>query len=375
MQQDVTLILLASGNSTRFNLPVKKQWLQIAKKPLWQFVADSFNSVTKFTHTIIVMNENEIKLAKRIAPEYSYVVGSKSSRQNSVANALKEVNTPFVLISDVARACIEKELILELLKNKKSNFCIAPAIKVSDTCYFDAKPIDREKLLRIQTPQLCDTNTLKKAHALGEFSDESSAFYAFNKNVLFVQGSNKAHKLTYKEDLALLSCLRGPVIEQRSGIGIDIHPFDANKKMYLCGVEIKSDIGFKAHSDGDVAIHALIDALLGAAALGDIGEFFPDNDKKYKNIDSKELLKEIVTLITQIGYEIVNIDLSIIAQFPKITPYKEEMIQTLASLLHIPSSKINIKATTAEKLGFIGRKEGVLVQAIANLKTYKWDEA
>ena len=144
--------------------------------------------------------------------------------------------------------------------------------------------------------------------------------------------------------------------------------------MYLCGVELKTNYGFKAHSDGDVAIHSLIDALLGASGMGDIGELFPDNDPKYKNIDSKKLLSYVVTKIYNYGYEIINVDITIIAQKPKLISYKQLFREKLAEILQLDKSKINIKATTTEKLGFVGRSEGVAVISNANLKFYNWME-
>ena len=139
--------------------------------------------------------------------------------------------------------------------------------------------------------------------------------------------------------------------------------------MILGGVEIKTDYGFKAHSDGDVVIHALIDALLGAAGYGDIGEFFPDTDEKYKNANSVELLKEVLNVLTYTGFEVVNADISIIAQKPKLKSYKTKIQRNLSNLLKSP---VNIKATTNEKMGFIGRGEGVAVMAVANLKFINW---
>jgi len=184
--------------------------------------------------------------------------------------------------------------------------------------------------------------------------------------------SVKAHKLTTVEDLTKLSCLKKPSSRALSGFGIDIHPFEDGKKMFLCGVEIESPFGFKAHSDGDVAIHALIDALLGASGLGDIGEFYPDTSPIYKNINSTQLLKDTIKRLNSLGYVVGNIDLSIIAQTPRLLNYKRAMRFNLAKLLNITPNLVNIKATTAEKLGWIGRKEGVAVEAIATLNYYDW---
>ena len=150
--------------------------------------------------------------------------------------------------------------------------------------------------------------------------------------------------------------------------------FEDDKEMFLGGIKLPYNYGFKAHSDGDVLIHSLIDALLGAIGAGDIGEFFPDTDDAYKGIDSKILLEKIVNFIYNVGYEIVNIDLTIIAQKPKINPFKQEIKSNISKLLNLPKQFINVKATTAERLGFIGREEGVAVQSIANLKYYNWME-
>ena len=371
--RELSLILLAAGSSTRFGLPTKKQWLYQNSKPLWQFVADSFTKNYNFSQVVIVANKDELKLMQSIA-DYKFIEGG-SSRQESLQNALKLIDSEYILVNDVARCCLDSELLKRLLNSKKPNSCVVPTLKVSDTVYFDGKPIDREKLLRVQTPQLSHTATLKELlKSNKEFTDESSAFFANSKEVIFVEGSQKAQKLTYKEEFKSLKCLKAPSNSPRVGFGIDIHPFEENKQMVLCGVEIESSFGFKAHSDGDVAIHALIDALLGASNLGDIGELFPDTDSKYENADSKELLRAVTKLIKGIGYEIVNCDLSIVAQVPKISPHKEAMKATLANILEIGKNQINIKATTGEELGFVGRKEGVAVYATATLNYYRWNE-
>ena len=369
--KNISLILLAAGNSTRFGLPTKKQWLYQYDTPLWYFVANRLKEYYQFEKIVIVGNAKELKLMAKFA-DFTFVEGGVS-RQESLKNALSKVTSTYSLVTDVARCCVDRELLIDLISNAKENSCVAPTIKVSDTTYYDGKPIDRDRLLRVQTPQLSHTETLKELLEQNrEFTDESSLFFSANREVIFIEGSNRAHKLTYKEDLKLLSCLKRPKSEHRVGFGIDIHPFEEGKDMYLCGIKIDSLYGFKAHSDGDVAIHAIIDALLGAASLGDIGELFPDSDSKYKNADSKELLKEVVKLVKGVGYEIVNCDISIVAQKPKISPYKELMEKSLSKLMGISQSCLNIKATTAEKLGFIGRAEGIKVYATTTLNYYQW---
>ena len=154
----------------------------------------------------------------------------------------------------------------------------------------------------------------------------------------------------------------------RVGLGFDVHRFDAGKKMILGGVEIPSDVGLLGHSDADVLIHALMDALLGALALGDIGDHFPDTDEKYRGISSVLLLREVVTLIRQEGYRVVNVDVMVMAEKPKLAPYKSDMVHLLARELGVTAKDVSIKATTMEKMGFIGRQEGIAVQAVALLE-------
>ncbi len=370
--RSISLILLAAGNSTRFGLPTKKQWLYQDNIPLWLFVADRLKKIYNFAQIVIVGNKDELKLMSKFT-NFIFVEGGES-RQMSLLNALSKVDSDFVLVNDIARCCVDKKLIKNLIENAKESSCVVPSIKISDTTYFDGKPIDREKLLRVQTPQLSCTKTLKDILSnSSDFTDESSAFYNAGKNVIFIEGSINAHKLTYKEDLELLKCLKPPINEPKTGFGYDIHPFEDKKPMALCGINIDVPYGFKAHSDGDVAIHALIDSLLGATSLGDIGELFPDTDTKYAGVDSKELLKKVVKLIKGVGYEIINCDLTIVAQKPKISPYKEQMLSKLSEILDIDKTRVNIKATTAEKLGFIGREEGVAVYATTTVNYYKWD--
>ncbi|MEA3418546.1 MAG: bifunctional 2-C-methyl-D-erythritol 4-phosphate cytidylyltransferase/2-C-methyl-D-erythritol 2,4-cyclodiphosphate synthase [Campylobacterota bacterium] len=370
---DVTLILLGAGSATRFNMEPKKQWLYSGDKPLWLQVADHFSSLYDFKEVIIVSSAEEIRLMKFFG-SYRYVAGG-NSRQASLSNALQYVSTISVLVSDIARCCLDEMMIRRVLDMKEQAACIVPALPVVDTLYIEEKPVDRSSAKRIQTPQLSNTALLKEALSAGtEYTDESSAIAAANGNILFVEGSENAHKLTTIDDLTKLGCLKTPSKKTLTGFGIDIHAFEVGKTMMLCGVKIDVPYGFKAHSDGDVAIHALIDALLGAAGFGDIGEFFPDTDKQYAGADSAKLLEDIIRKISSYGLVVGNVDLTIIAQVPKLLPYKDKMRQNLANILGIRANFVNIKATTAEHLGFLGRKEGVAVEAVANLTYFDWTE-
>ncbi|HHD72839.1 MAG TPA: bifunctional 2-C-methyl-D-erythritol 4-phosphate cytidylyltransferase/2-C-methyl-D-erythritol 2,4-cyclodiphosphate synthase [Epsilonproteobacteria bacterium] len=370
---DITLILLSAGSATRFKTEPKKQWLYSADKPLWLQVSDHFSSLYHFNKVILVSSSTELNLMKNFA-DYHYVEGG-NSRQASLANALQEVDTPFVLVSDIARCCLDETMIQRVLDAKGEADCIVPALPVVDTLYLENKPADRSSAMRIQTPQLSRSERLKQALLSGfEYTDESSAIVAGGGTLLFVDGSENAHKLTTIDDLSKLPCLKKPSPQTLTGFGIDIHPFEEGKTMMLCGIEIDAPYGFKAHSDGDVAIHALIDALLGAAGFGDIGEFYPDTDEQYAEADSRLLLGDTVQTLRSCGLCIGNVDLTNIARVPSVLPDKEQMRRSLADLLGIRANFVNIKATTAEKLGFLGRKEGVAVEAVANLTYFDWTQ-
>ncbi|MEA1893481.1 MAG: bifunctional 2-C-methyl-D-erythritol 4-phosphate cytidylyltransferase/2-C-methyl-D-erythritol 2,4-cyclodiphosphate synthase [Campylobacterota bacterium] len=368
---NLTLILLAAGSSSRFECDVKKQWLRVGHQPLWQFVTNKCVETKLFDKVIITSSKDDIEFMRN-HESFIFVEGS-TTRQGSLKNALKEVQTDFVLVSDIARACINEDFLKNIIAKKTEADSIVPYLKVSDTIIYQDKTIDRNKVKRVQTPQLSKTTVLKDAlNTDKEFTDESSAIVANGGTRKFILGESDANKITHISDLNSLACLSKPSSDILSGTGFDVHAFDESKKMFLGGVEIDSNFGFRAHSDGDVAIHALIDALLGAAGMGDIGMMFPDSSDEYKNIDSKILLKRVVNKIYGFGFVIVNVDITIAAQTPRIGKYKLQMRKTIADILNCDSSRVNIKATTTEKLGFIGRSEGVGVIANANLKYFDW---
>jgi len=369
---DVTLIVLCAGNSTRFEHKTKKQWIRIEDSPLWLNVTKRLSSFSNFEKVIVASHENELNYMKNFTDDFIFVKGG-DTRQQSIINCLKFVDTKYVMISDVARACIPQNVIENLLNEKTNADCIVPVLNVTDTVIYETNTINRDEVKLVQTPQLSNTLILKNAlNTSVEFTDESSAIKNNKGTIKYIQGSVDSKKLTLGDELELLPCLKSPSKNFFTGIGFDTHAFEENKKMFLGGIELPYDYGFKAHSDGDVLIHSIIDALLGACGAGDIGEFFPDTDEKYKNIDSKHLLAEIVNFVYNVGYEIVNIDTTIIAQKPKINPYKNEIKSSISKILRIDKQFLNIKATTAEKMGFIGRCEGVAVQSIATLKYYDW---
>lgn len=370
---------MAAGTSSRFcsqmspNHRIKKQWLRLGHTPLWEKVANDLAKLYDFKQIILAISKEDFAYAKKIY-DYKFVCGGKT-RQESVQNALEYIQTPLVLISDAARWNLDENVFKNLLNAlNEDTDCVVPYLEVPDTATYEGRYIERNSLKLIQTPQLCRTQKLKDALTKGNFTDESSAIWTNGGKIAYIKGSSKLAKLTYENDLNALKELPNPSKEIFCGSGFDVHAFEMNKKMILGGIEIESDFGFKAHSDGDVLLHALTDAILGAIGGGDIGDWFPDTDETHKNADSKLLLKQIYDFAISIGFEIINADITIYAQIPKISPYKSKIRQSVAEILYADKSRINIKATTTEKLGFIGRKEGIGVSASVNMKFINWKE-
>ncbi len=373
LKKNISLIIMSAGESTRFRKQcrIKKHWLRIDSKPLWQFVADNLVRWYEFSDVIITASKEDCAYMQRFC-DYNIIEGG-NTRTKSLQNALQNVNSEFVAVSDAARFELDFSVLDSLFSyDMKDCDCLIPTISVNDTIFMESGDsityLPRECAHLVQTPQISRTNILKEALNAGDFSDESSAIHQYGGVVAFINGSKKLRKLTYFEDLKDYELVINNDTDVFVGYGFDVHKFSCESKdMYLGGVKIPCDVGFEAHSDGDVVLHALCDAILGAIGAGDIGEWFPPNDMRYKNVDSKKLLHKVINFAYSVGYEIKNIDIMIMAQKPIITPYKNQMIDVMADMLDIRKNHINIKATTMEKMGFIGREEGVCVSATATL--------
>lgn len=408
--KDISLILLAAGDSSRFELPVKKQWLRAGELPLWQYVAQSIAQAHPFKKIIIAVNEEDVSYCERLyacssasargksaeydTSEYKFQrkqggiecgadeCGSANlkfhfapggaNRQSSLKNALRLVESELVLVSDVARAQISPRTIDALIAASADADCVSPYLGVNDTTYLGEDVVKREELRLIQTPQLSRTALLKKALEGSEiFTDDSAAVGSAGGRLEFIKGEAGALKITRVSDLAALN-LKPCSRDIFCGTGFDVHALAKGAGIVLGGVQIPCEFALIAHSDGDVAIHALIDAICGAAMLGDIGELFPDSDVKFKGADSKELLRKVMRRVRGYGYELVNADITIIAQRPKIGAYKAQIQEVLSEILNC--ARVNVKATTTEGLGFTGRSEGIAAQAAVSLKFYDWQK-
>ena len=370
------LILLAAGESKRLKSTVPKPFLKVNGKSLLELSYESFDSVNKIKKTVIVYNKKHKKYLSQLYLGDALKITGGKTRQESTFIALKKIkkmNCQKVLIHDAARPNPSKKFINQIINKLKNNHAVIPAIKTNDATKrieknLIFKNIQRESLAFSQTPQGFTFNKIYKKHKenVNESFDDDSALFTMNGDkVLVVKGSKANFKITDKEDFDIFKSLKKR--KTYFGIGFDIHRLVKKRKLYLGGIKIPFSLGLKGHSDSDPVLHALIDSLLGACRLGDIGKLFSDKNKKYKNIRSTILLKKVIELIKHKNFSISNIDINIIAQKPKIKKYSKKMIQIISKLCKINSNQINIKGKTTEKLGLIGKGEAIAAEVITSV--------
>ena len=367
------LILLGAGNSKRLKSNIPKPFQKINNKTLLEHSVNSFKDFRKIKKTVFVYNKkNKIYLNKVNLKNIIKIKGGKT-RQESVFKALrkiKKMNCKKVLIHDVARPFPPKNLINNLLIKLKNNDAVVPVIKTNDaTKRADKntifKNIERNSLRFAQTPQGFKYKKIYQKHNENKnlfFDDDSALFTEDDEKVVVINGSKKNLKVTDKEDLDIFHSLKKG--KAYIGIGFDVHKLVEKRKLYLGGLKIPFNLGLEGHSDSDPVLHALIDSLLGACRLGDIGKLFSNKNIKYKNMRSTIMLRRVVNLIKSKNFFISNIDINIIAQKPNIKKYSKKMIDLISKLCEINPNQINIKGKTAEKLGVIGKGKAIASEAI-----------
>lgn len=365
----ITAVIMAAGKGSRMGASVHKQFLPLEDgRTVLEHAAEPFQLSPRVDEIIIVcgagFEQQCLDLCRRFDKVKKAVPGG-CQRQDSVNNALAHVGEGLVLIHDGARPFVSAEVIDGVIKAACSCGAAVPCVPVKETIRQKDCTLDRSSLFVVQTPQGFETALIKrayqKAYEDGFYgTDDASLVDRLGEQVAISEGSYSNIKLTTREDL--------PVDTQmRVGQGFDVHKLTENRKLILCGVEIPFEKGLLGHSDADVALHALMDAMLGAACLGDIGKHFPDSDMRYKDIESLRLLAEVARLLAKQGWSLINADITIMAQRPKLLPHIEAMRQNIADTLGIAGDRISVKATTTEKLGFVGREEGIAAEAVCLL--------
>jgi 2-C-methyl-D-erythritol 4-phosphate cytidylyltransferase / 2-C-methyl-D-erythritol 2,4-cyclodiphosphate synthase len=376
------LIILAGGNSHRFKSNIGKSYQKIGGKSLIEINVIKARQFKEIKNIILVYNKKDLKRVKSLKLKNVHLIAGGNSRQKSTYNALKYLNNKKdiskVLIHDAARPNFSIKLFKSIIKNMKNARAVVPKIKIQDAVkqIIDSSKEEyilgkrRNNLFLTQTPQaynLKEIYQLHKSNSLKYKDDDISLYMDLNK-VKFIEGEKSNFKITDKSDFENLKNIYKSKINV--GIGFDVHRLVPKRKLYLAGLKIKSALGTLGHSDGDPVLHSIIDAILGACRLGDIGQMFSEKSKKFKNIRSTILLKKVIGQIKSKGYFINNIDINIITQTPKINNLKNKMIVSIAKLCEISKDRINIKGKTTEKLGVIGNEKAIACEVITSVIKY-----
>ncbi|MCL5284096.1 MAG: 2-C-methyl-D-erythritol 4-phosphate cytidylyltransferase [Armatimonadetes bacterium] len=387
---EVTALMPAAGRGERFDSRTNKLWVEIGGRPVLGWSLSAFENHPRVRAIVVAADEDNLPRVRRLQAQFHKlitVVPGGRTRAESVKRALDAApgSSEILLVHDAARPAVSTGLIDRVIDGAERWGACIPALPISDTVkrvdgsntILETVPreIAAEKiawrLFTVQTPQGFRCDRLHRAydHLLrlgGQVTDDSGLAEAAGIEVKVVAGEPNNVKLTNPADLNDLVRILAPRWA-RSGIGYDVHRLGADRPLVLGGVTISHGAGLIGHSDADVLIHAICDALLGAAALGDIGYHFPDDDEANRNRPSLEFLGEVKTILQKAGWNPHNVDATLLAEAPKVAPYRAEMQRNVAQVLGIDEGCVSIKATTSEKMGFVGRREGMACWAIATI--------
>lgn len=364
-------MLVAAGSGSRAGGETPKQYRRIGNKALLAYAVDSLRH-PRIDAIQVVIGEGQDQayraaIGDRALP--SPVVGGATRRQ-SVRNGLAALDgAERVLIHDAARPFLPGAVIDRLLEALERHDGAVPALPVIDSlARRNGEAVAREDLIRVQTPQAFRFEAISRAHSAwsgGEATDDAQVARAAGLSVAFVEGDPALEKLTFDADFRRVEAA---MLVPRTGFGFDVHAFADGEELWLGGISVPHERGLKGHSDADVVLHALTDAILGALAAGDIGDHFPPSDPRWRGAASSLFLEHARDLVEQAGGRIDHVDATIICEAPRIGPYRDAMRARIAALLRLPPARISIKATTTERLGFTGRGEGIAAQAVASVR-------
>lgn len=388
-QNTVCAVVVAAGSSTRMGSQTPKQLLPLCDEPLLTHTLRAFEAAKSVDSVVVVCRREDRPAIEALASPFHKVIAfpeGGATRQASVAAGIKAAGeAKIVAIHDGARALITPEEIDSVIADCRlfgaSTLAVpvVDTIKEADSQELVACTLDRSVLRSIQTPQVFYKAEYEKAMeaatAAGkDFTDDCQLMEFMGRKVHLCPGSRSNLKVTTPEDLLFAQAVlqqrkkQERMSRMRIGHGYDVHRLVEGRKLILGGVTIPWEKGLLGHSDADVLAHAVADALLGAAALGDIGKLFPDTDPAYKGADSLLLLSEVCRVVREQGYTIENIDATILAQAPKLRPHIDTMRENLARACNIPVDCVSVKATTEEGLGFTGAQEGIAVHSVCLLR-------
>lgn len=371
----IAAIIVAAGRGTRAGGALPKQWRDLRGETV---IARTFNALRGFVdYVVIVLNPDDVPRWAKLNLVADHIVMGGATRDASVRaglNALAQINPAYVLIHDAARPLVGPAVIADVIAALEHHQGAAPAVPVTDALWtgedgYVTGTKDRTGVFRAQTPQGFHYTAIVQAHAQRQTPavDDVAVARAAGIDVAIVAGDERNLKITTADDFIRAANMLGHDMDVRCGNGYDVHRFGTGDHVWLCGVKIPHGRSLQGHSDADVGMHAITDAIYGALGLGDIGQHFPPSDPQWKGAASEIFLRHAVALASEKGFTISNVDCTLVCEYPKVGPHQTAMKAALSDIMGLLPDRISVKATTSERLGFTGREEGIASIATATL--------
>ncbi|HEX8938164.1 MAG TPA: bifunctional 2-C-methyl-D-erythritol 4-phosphate cytidylyltransferase/2-C-methyl-D-erythritol 2,4-cyclodiphosphate synthase [Sphingomicrobium sp.] len=373
-----TALIVAAGSGTRVGGDMPKQFRQLGGKPVLRWAVESLihHPALQMVRVVVGQDQQEQASAALAGLDVGTLIEGGAERADSVRAGLREIDVDAVLVHDAARPFCPPAVIDRLIASLEFFEAAAPVLPVGNTLARAGEtlcePVDRSDMVRVQTPQAFRLDALKTAYESWSGpspTDETTVVRAAGMTVAAVEGDPALEKLTLPADFERAEQWVAGRLRPRTGMGFDVHAFAGEGPIMLGGVEVPHSRGLAGHSDADVLLHAITDALLGAAGLGDIGEHFPPSDPQWRGAESSRFLERAVELLREKGGMIDHIDCTVIAEAPKVGPHRQAMRKRIAEIAGLSVDQVSVKATTTEGLGFTGRREGIAAQAVASIRT------
>ena len=373
----VTALIVAAGKSERMGGELPKQYRSIGGRPVLRWAVEALAGLPSIDRVRVVIGRGQEELAESALAGLAIgaLIEGGAERSDSVMNGLRAIGEGTVLVHDAARPFCPPAVVDRLLAGLEGSDGAVPVLPVADTLALGGatldSPVDRKRLLRVQTPQAFHVEDLIYAYeeaGRASATDESTVMLAAGLKVATVEGDPMLEKLTTPADWERAEAILASRLVSRTGMGFDVHAFAGEGPVMLGGVAVPHSRGLAGHSDADVVLHAITDALLGAAGLGDIGEHFPPSNPEWKGASSDHFLSHAANLVRGRGGIIDHVDVTIIAEEPKVGPHRSAIRMRVAEILAVALEQVSVKATTTEGLGFTGRREGMAAQAIASIR-------
>ena len=372
-----TALIVAAGKGERLGGGVPKQYRMLGGKPVLRWAVESLigHPAVRSTRVVIGAGQQELAAAALAGLDVGALIEGGAHRADSVRAGLGAIAGDAVLVHDAARPFCPAEVVDRLVSQLEFFEGAAPVLPVSDTLARSdgtlGEPLDRNGLVRVQTPQAFRLDALRQAYAAwsGDApTDETTVVRAAGLKVALVEGDPALDKLTTAADFDRAAQRVAGSLSPRTGTGFDVHAFSGEGPVMLGGIAVPHARGLAGHSDADVVLHAITDALLGAGGIADIGEHFPPSDPQWKGASSDRFLAHAAALLRSKGAILDHVDCTVIAEEPKVGPYRAAMRERIAEILGITLDQVSVKATTTEGLGFTGRREGIAAQAVASIR-------